>query len=301
MIKHYLPLTTYPSPASLTHQHLFSCLNTLIPIDASSVRILDAGCGNGKLISFIYQAIKFTRPEIIIDIHGFDVINHGVQLEKQFIEKTIFELTNDIPTVDWSERIKSLKIGDKWDFLDNYFDMVISNQVLEHVHNKPFFFKESYRVLRDNGYAIHLAPLCHYIYEGHLLLPFVHRICSHDLLRGYISFCSLLGLGKFREHNKLTRISRSEFSERHADYIYFLTKYASEKETLDMARNNGFRASFKFSVDFYLLKLRKTFCFPYKSSYKLYRSAIFDSIAIKFLRYISSNTLVCEKRNIYKN
>lgn len=288
-----------PAATSLTHQHLFACLNTLISTDEQPIRILDAGCGDGKLMSFIHKMLKFTHPNLSVEIYGFDVVNHGVQTSG-FLNKAIAALSSSVPDVNWSERIMSLHVGDQWDFPDNFFDIVLSNQVLEHVHDKPFFFRESYRVLRDGGYAVHLAPLVHYIYEGHLYLPWVHRIRSHDLLCNYISFLSLFGFGKFHSHNKLTGITRSEFSKRHADYIYFWTNYSSESEMLEMARNAKFRASFRFSADFYFLKLRQILRLPYKTSYKTSRSALIDSIAIKFFRYLSSTTFVCEKRNLYK-
>jgi SAM-dependent methyltransferase len=288
-----------PVPYSLTHQHLFACLNTLLSTDKCDIRILDAGCGDGKLIAFIQAAAKAVRPDLSIEIYGFDVVDHGVQA-LGFLERSIKLLSSSFPEVRWSERIKPLYIGEAWPFPDNFFDIVLSNQVLEHVQDKPFFFDESYRVLCEGGYAIHLAPLVHYIYEGHLYLPWVHRIRSHSLLNSYISFLSLLGLGKFRSHNQETGISRADFSEKHADYIYFWTNYSSESEMLDIARRSKFRVSFRFSVDFYLVKLRQIFHRPYKARYNGHRAPILDSLAIKFLRYVSSNTLVCEKRNTYR-
>lgn len=291
--------TTPPLPASLTHQHLFASLNTLLAADADTVRILDAGCGDGRLMSFVYRALKWARPEINIELHGFDVVDHGVQLDG-FLDKTIATLSSDIPAIPWSEQIRAQYVTDKWGFADGYFDFVLSNQVLEHVHDKGFFFSESHRVLRDGGYAIHLAPLVHYILEGHLYLPWVHRIRSHDLLLSYISFLSGLGMGKFRAHNKLTGVSRADFSRRHADYVYFWTNYASESEILDLARNNKLRASFRFSSEFYSAKLRQILRLPLKGSYASNRSALLDSIAIKALRYLSCVTLVCEKRNSYR-
>jgi SAM-dependent methyltransferase len=288
-----------PNCSSLTHQHLFSTVNSLKHKDSKSIRILDAGCGDGKLMSFIHNSFKFYQPNLSIEIYGFDVVDHGVQT-LGFLKKTISVISNGIPEVDWSQRIKSLQIGDSWDFPDSFFDFVLTNQVLEHVQDKPFFFRESFRVLRDGGYAIHLAPLIHYIHEGHLHIPLVHRIKSHDLLHKYISFMSRLGFGKFRSHNRLNGIELSDFSLRHADYVYFWTNYSSESEMLELARNTMFRASFKFSLEFYLLKMRQIFKLPYNESYRLGRSAIIDSLMIKLLRYLSSVTLVCEKKNIYK-
>ena len=207
-----------PAPSSLTHQHLFACLNSLLSASADSVRILDAGCGDGRLMSFVYRAVKSVRPNIDIELHGFDVVDHGVQVEG-FLGSTLATLFSDIPGVPWTDQIKPQYLNDPWQFQDGYFDFVLSNQVLEHVHNKPFFFQESCRVLRNGGYAIHLAPLIHYVLEGHLYLPWVHRIRSHDLLLAYISLMSRIGLGKFRNFNKLTGISREDFSRKHADYI----------------------------------------------------------------------------------
>lgn len=290
--------TSRPAAISLTHQHLFTCVNTLLSPDEHTIRILDAGCGDGKLMAFLHGMLEFSHPNASVEIYGFDVVDHGVQTSG-FLNEAIATLSLSVSDVNWKKRIVPLHVGDQWDFPDNFFDIVLSNQVFEHVHDKPFFFRESYRVLRDGGYAVHLAPLVHYIYEGHLYLPWVHRIRSHDLLCSYISFLSLLGFGKFPSHNKLTGITRSEFSKKHADYIYFWTNYSSESGMLEMARSAKFRASFKFSADFYFLKLRQILRLPYKNSYTAARSALMDSIAIKFFRYLSSTTFVCEKRNLY--
>lgn len=287
-----------PAAISLTHQHLFACVNTLLPISDQSIRILDAGCGDGKLMAFLHKMFEFTHPDASVEIYGFDVVDHGVQTSG-FLNVAVATLSLSVPEVNWEKRIVPLCVGDKWGFPDNFFDVVLSNQVFEHVHDKPFFLRESYRVLRDGGYAIHLAPLVHYIYEGHLYLPWVHRIRSHDLLCSYISFLSLLGFGKFPSHHKLTGVTRSEFSKKHADYIYFWTNYSSESGMLDMARDAKFRASFRFSADFYVLKLRQILGLSFKNSYSAQRSALIDSIAIKFFRYLSSATFVCEKRNLY--
>lgn len=238
MIQENTDLLPFPKPSSLAHQHVFACLNTILVVSKRSpkdIRVLDAGCGNGHLMSFIYRALKSIHRDLELSVYGFDVSNHGVQ-DTGFFDKTIETLKADVPEVNWSEHTKILKIGDSWGYPSGYFDVVISNQVLEHVQDKKFFFSEMSRVLRDGGYAVHLFPLAHYIYEGHLLLPFVHRIRSHDLLRFYISFLSIFGLGKFKIHNTQSGISRREFSEKHADYMYFCTSYVTEKQIMDIAK-----------------------------------------------------------------
>lgn len=287
-----------PLPSSLTHQHLATITNTLKASDVDILRILDAGCGDGKFITFIYQYLKWLNPDIDVEIYGFDVADHGVQ-STGFIEKTIEHLKTQIPDVQWQNKIKSIVIGEKWPYENGFFNFVISNQVLEHVHHKEDFFNECYRCTGDGGFSIHLAPLRHYIYEGHLFLPWVHRIRSHDLLVKYIHFLSGWGLGKFKEQNKLKGTTRSDFSMAHADYVYFWTAYNTESETIDLARAAGFRASFRYSLEFYLLKARQIFHQKYPDKYKK-RSALLESILIKFLRYFSCSTLLLEKKNVYK-
>ena len=55
--------------------------------------------------------------------------------------------------------------------------------------------------------------------EGHLLLPFVHRIGYYDLLRWYIDWLSWLGLGKFRTRERELGTTLPVFAERHADLL----------------------------------------------------------------------------------
>ena len=66
---------------SLTHVHIYNCIATIvqsIKTDAP-IKVLDAGCGNGELISYLYRSFQENFPLLKIDIYGFDVIDHGVQ------------------------------------------------------------------------------------------------------------------------------------------------------------------------------------------------------------------------------
>jgi SAM-dependent methyltransferase len=286
------------APASLTHQHIFATVNSLLQVKNSVIKILDAGCGDGRLIVFLSKALAVASPECKFEIYGFDVYDHGVQADG-FLDRCTILLKDALPDIDWKQRISGVQIGEDWPYAENNFDFIVCNQVMEHVHDKPRFFQQVKKCLDDNGHFIALNPLKHYIYEGHIFLPWAHRFGSHTSLWRYISFCSFFGLGKFPAHSKETNISRRDYSERHADYIYFWTSYASESETLSMAKNAGLRASFSFSLQFYVLKVRQLLGMKYPVRYTYNPDNFFDSIAIKFLRYLSSVTLLCQKRNIY--
>ncbi|MDI6701325.1 MAG: class I SAM-dependent methyltransferase [bacterium] len=48
--------------------------------------------------------------------------------------------------------------NDKWSFGDDEFDVVVSNQVLEHMTNTDHFFEEFYRIMKPGGYGIISCP-----------------------------------------------------------------------------------------------------------------------------------------------
>ncbi len=291
-----------PTSESVTHQHLLCVINTILSRgsidDDEAVRILDAGCGNGKLLLFLARALPILHPNKRFEFYGFDVLDHGVQ-EGGFFEETSLRLADGVPGVDWGGRLRGFRIGQDWDFSGVGFRFIVSNQVLEHVQDKTHFFKNVRNNLQEGGVSIHLAPLSHIIHEGHIYLPWAHRIRSHGALLAYIRVMSQLGVGKYRVHRRYTGCSIDQFAQRHADYMFFWTSYSSEAATIASARSSGLRASFRYSHELFATRARRALGLRSPHIYR-YRDASFaDAIAVKFFRYLSSVTLVCEKRNVY--
>ena len=292
----------WPTAASVTHVHLLACVNTQL-VDRhlasdAKVRILDAGCGNGLLLEHLALGLAVLHPNWQVELHGYDVGDHGVQTEGYF-EDAVGRLQQTFPDVDWSNRMKMISVGDAWPFDAESFDVVVSNQVLEHVLEHRQFFSEMERVLVRGGSSVNLFPLRHYVYEGHLLLPFVHRIRSHDARREYIAALSRIGLGKFRNHHATTGVPLDEFAERHADYMSYWTNYLSEAEMLHVATGARLRASFRYTPEFYWAKMTALRGNPPLTLYRRDSRGVLDSIAMKALRYVSSITLTLEKINTY--
>jgi SAM-dependent methyltransferase len=291
-----------PAAHSVTHVHLLACVLTELarrdPPAGATLRILDAGCGDGRFLAYLDECLTRLRPQWTVEPFGFDVIDHGVQ-PQGFIDRAVGQLAERRPALDWSDRIRAIRASDPWPFEDAGFDLVLSNQVLEHVQDPARFLGEVRRVLVQGGASLHLFPLKHYIHEGHLLLPWVHRIRSHDLRRGYITFLSRLGLGKFRQHHRDTGVSLATFAERHADYMAFWTHYLSEAEALEAARRAGLRASFRYTSGFYAQKLRSLARRPPGLHYATGPRGLWDSLSVKLLRYVSSVTLTLHKENRY--
>ena len=284
------------TPESITHLHLLSVLVTEVQRrklgKAEQIRVLDAGCGNGHLDTFLNVNLTDLFPELRFEIYGYDVGDHGVQ-EADFFSGTLAWCRDHCPEVPWHDRMKMIRQDQRWPFQNDFFDFVISNQVLEHVNNHSHFFHEHHRVLKSNGAGVHLFPLKHYVYEGHLLLPFVHRISDWYLLKIYIKFFSKVGLGKFRKRGQE---SINEFSERHADYMTFYVNYLSKGELFKIVKNAQMRASLQYTPRFYLYKLRSLFGHSRGIDLSGKTPGFLSCILTIILKYISSITLFIEKK-----
>jgi SAM-dependent methyltransferase len=143
-----------PPASSITHDHLLAVLYTesreLAP--GSTFRVLEVGCGDGKLLAFLAQAYPLLNPGITLELYGFDVVDPGVQTAG-FLDRAVTWLTSAAPAVDWTTRVAAIHVGESWPYPDDFFDAVISNQVLEHVQDHAHVFAELYRTL-----GRHLRP-----------------------------------------------------------------------------------------------------------------------------------------------
>lgn len=128
-----------------------------------SIRILDYGCGGGRLLFFLYS-LGYKN------IKGCDVLdNYG---EKKAIQtnlnnlffKKIFNLENTFSACkQFKENNEGLTI-----YRDNSFDLILSEQVLEHCQNLEGYTDECLRLLDNNGSV--------YLTFGQRLRPFENHI-----------------------------------------------------------------------------------------------------------------------------
>jgi SAM-dependent methyltransferase len=283
---------------SITHEHLLSIVNTESRrFEAvQRVRLLDIGCGDGQLLIYLARNLPLLNKDLRFDVYGFDVENHGVQ-KRGFITDTIACLSDEIPEVNWHDRIMSISTNDKWPYPNNFFDIVVSNQVLEHVHDHKLIFSEIHRTLRRGGFSVDLFPLKHYIYETHLNLPLVHRITSWDVLFSFIKGASRLGLGKFKKfHNG---VALEEYAIKHADYIFYFTNYLSYREAVYLGKKHKMRISFKYTRELYYRKICAMLGMNKRYIYSRDRIAVMDWLSVMLLKYVSSVTLFLEKEEVY--
>ncbi len=248
------------------------------------VRVLDAGCGSGLLMEYLRAALPVLRPEISWEVWGFDVSDHGS--------------VNKDATGD---RIRRISIHDPWPFDPESIHVVVSNQVLEHVADPVFFLRQLHGVLKPGGFAAHLFPLKHYVWEGHLHLPFVHRVRNADLRRSYIRLLSRLGLGRFPDHHRALGVDLDGFAQQHSDFIVFFTRYITYREAIELAAGAGLRASFRYTREYYTREMRKIIGRPVAFDYHTERSAVADWLSIMALRYVAGVTWFLEKENTHRH
>lgn len=93
--------------------------------------VLDVGCGDGQ------KTIKFKTKVGSPRIFGVD----GVKERLSAAQKR-------------GVNVKAANLENKWPFNKNYFDVVVSNQVIEHMVSLDNFISEIFRILKPGGYCV---------------------------------------------------------------------------------------------------------------------------------------------------
>jgi SAM-dependent methyltransferase len=282
---------------SITHKHILSAINTKIRENPGKApyRILDAGCGNCELIAYLETFVPRFNEGFSVEVHGFDVFDSNVQFS-DFHVKAKRMLSETVGGINWESRIKITGSRDLWPFEDESFDIVVSNQVVEHIQDHDFFFSQNWRVLGENGFSIHLFPVKNYIVEGHIHLPFVHRFKQWPALYRYIKLLSSLRLGKWKHiSNKCTL---DDFSKSYADFLTYYCNYVSVGDLLRLGKKNAFRTGFNFTGNFYYEKLKEIFKVKHRFIYKKDNPCC---LSIHLFKYIQCITLFLEKAESYDN
>ena len=110
-------------------------------VDLRDARILDVGCGIGTYVRRFRQ-------------YSDDV--HGIEVEPERAAEASLELPNIVQAV-----------GEALPYPDDHFDLVFSNEVIEHVDDDGATVAEMVRVTRPGGTIVAFAPNRLYPFETH--------------------------------------------------------------------------------------------------------------------------------------
>jgi len=285
---------------SLTHEHVLSVIMTEAArfAEGTSVRILDAGCGDGSLIRYLHNNLHHLSPGRTWEVFGFDVADHGVQ-PTGFFQSAVQNLKELERSVPWDQRVFQVPAADAWPFPDDYFDIVVSNQVGEHVADMGLFLGENARTLRRGGFSVHIFPLKNCVLEGHVVAPFAHRILSHDARVKYLLTLGRLGLDNRGHLRRPADQGRAAYAESLADYVDFYTSYRTWGEICALARGVGLRASHRYTSGLYERKALSGVGRRLPLRYRPTRSVIGSVLQFHVLKYVSSITVFLERLNTY--
>lgn len=115
-------------------------------------KMLDFGCGDGSLIkSALGQRI---------DAYGCDI---------SFDHKWVDEAT--LRGMKAAGRVRQIETPYRLPFDDSSFNVVISDQVFEHVMDYGQALDELHRVMKPGGICVHMFPTRYRLIEGHIFVP----------------------------------------------------------------------------------------------------------------------------------
>ncbi len=181
------------------------CVEYAVKNFTSEAKILDYGCGAGIIVDALntkgYNAF------------GCDMFYEGGDrshlITKEKFNNVIFRMEDG-----------------KIPFPNEHFDMIISNQVMEHVLDLDLTIKEINRVLKPGGKILCLFPDKSVWREGHCGVPFLHWFPKKSRISIYYAFlCRCFGAGYHKEGK-----SRWEWASYFCDYIDKWTHYREYSE-----------------------------------------------------------------------
>lgn len=253
------------------------------------IRILDMGCGDGSMLAYLSQFLPSRFPGRRFELRGFEVGDIGWRGET-FLEETLGYLHAAAPDYPWTGRLSVFSFTDEWPYEPHSFDVIISNQVLEHVQDHAFVFRQIRRCLKPGGVSFHLFPLNEVVYEGHAHMPIVHWIRNPDLRPKVMAAFARLGFKRKYYDEMAIRgwTNVEEFSRIYSEVIGTMTNYKSEREIKQLARQEGLVASFSSSSRFFTTKLQ---CVMRRPPQHYGNSAWLDAVGLPLFKRVASITL----------
>lgn len=131
----------------------------------SALRVLDFGCGQGVLVA------QLLGREV--DAYGVDIIAGYLATARPYFERTGLWRT---------DRLSLLNDAGRSAFPDGHFDVIVSDQLCEHIGDIDRFLAEHRRLLKPNGVAVHILPARWRVMEAHIGVPFAQWV-NHARLR----------------------------------------------------------------------------------------------------------------------
>jgi glycosyltransferase involved in cell wall biosynthesis/SAM-dependent methyltransferase len=175
-----------------------------------AARVLDFGCGAGRLVQAGLAAG--------LDMAGADVYYGGSKTRAEAGQSGLL-----------GAAIREIRDG-RLDYAAASFDLVVNNQVLEHVADLDLALAEIHRVLKADGALLSIFPARDVFREGHIGIPFAHWFPRNSRLRFYYVWgLRRLGLGTWKQEAPTCR----QWAVDKLAWIDAYTHYRGRREIFD--------------------------------------------------------------------
>lgn len=259
------------------HNHLLNVIEIEVP-PKPTLNILDAGCGTLTFSKFLLENLDRGKYNVI-NVYGYEISEfYSLERLHSYIENDTFlkksGIINNINVIQLNNYVLP--------YNNNFFDLIISNQVVEHVSNLEEFYFEQKRILKDDGLIINCFPAKEIIVEPHLKIPFIHNMMHLNFAKRYLNFAySLKGV-------KDVNLINNRFS-----YIQTDTNYKWLFWHLNKLNDENFKANSIYNAFFIFTKLLNIFRIYRKLNY--IKLGIFEPIFAYLSSYFYSVTIIIRK------
>ena len=192
-------------------QRILNILDELGIDIPKSAKILDFGCGKGGIF-------KDLRSSGYVNAEGYDLAESSRLSEERDHLTTGSIMNQCLP------------------YADNTFDLIISDQVFEHVQDQATVFKELYRITRPGGHGLHCIPARYMPIEGHIHVP-LGGVLQH---RWWYKTWALLGI----RHEGQKGWSADRTADWNAWFVTAATRYVTTSCYRAVWQDIGFRYQF---------------------------------------------------------
>jgi SAM-dependent methyltransferase len=191
---------------------LIQFINRLVIMVKPGARILDFGCGAGRMV--------FRLRELGFDAYGFDIHDYVAYRSDEDRQWFRFSQSTSSDTSAFTIDTDRYAIP----FEDDFFDVVHSTSVLEHVLDFRPMMRECARVLRPDGLSVHFYPPKYLLVEPHLYVPLASFVQYKQWLRLWIA------LGARNEFQ--SGLTVDQVTEAYKRYTTTGLRYRTRKELL---------------------------------------------------------------------
>jgi SAM-dependent methyltransferase len=175
-------------------------------------RILDYGCGAGEVV--------VAGRDAGLDVVGADVFYEGGSTREMVRARGLL-----------GSAITEIQQG-RLSHPDESFDLVVTNQVIEHAADLEALLTEVSRVMKPRSKLLAIFPTKEVLREGHIGIPFVHWFPEGSSWRfNYALACRALGLGYFKQDKSIGEWTRDAL-----EWIDTYTFYRSRQSVLGAFR-----------------------------------------------------------------